>query len=212
MFLFICLFIFLTAGSNAEDFCEYLQEDYDTLYNTSLNLYSECTSQLDTCNELWDNELSVNDVCMNKLQECENQTVSLKTSGNYTSHIRQVKQNIELESALLVQEKKNEMCEEKNVIAYSLVSDKTNEIATLKANLSASIYNVYRLDNDLRSCQTNLRAQMKETKNIFTNLNDCLEREELTQEQKNKYVLKLSSCRKNNRKLKANCTQISTEV
>jgi len=67
--------------------CTYLQNDYDTLYNTSLNLYRECVSQLDNTLELYENELLTTDMCMEKLKICESNTTDLKHSVNYTNQV-----------------------------------------------------------------------------------------------------------------------------
>lgn len=207
-FLIVYYFI-VVDGRNSYEYdqenCNYLRDDYNTLYNTSLNLYIECVSQLENTVELYDNELMVTDICMEKLQKCENNTSDLTSSVNYTKQVKVLKNNIELESAMLLLKKKIVDLEEKNTIAYSLINDYKEENLNLTNTFTNTIHDLYATDEKLNQCKMDLQNQFKNYDEIFSNLNACLEREELTQDQKNKYVIRLTSCRKNNKKLKDRC-------
>lgn len=182
--------------------CTYLKDDYNALYNTSLDLYRECVSHLDNTIELYDNELMVNDMCMEKLEKCSNNTLNLTNSVNYTTHVKLLKNNIELESGMLLLKKKTVKLEEKNNIAYELITDYKEETTSLKNQITDLTYELYALNNKWQQCKEEVQNQTKNYGKIFSNLNACLEREELTQDQKNKYVIRLTSCRKNINKLK----------
>lgn len=181
---------------------DYLKDELDTLYETSLNLYKECTSQLDNYIELYDNELQVNDICMEKIEECENKNANLTSSTNYTKQVRLLKNNVELESTILKLSKEIETLKEKKSTAYELVNDYKEEITTLKGNLSDVTLQIYGLDSQLKQCKNDLQTQTKDNNKIFSNLNSCVEREEDIQQQKNRYVVRLSTCRKNLNKIK----------
>ena len=163
---------------------KYLQDDYDTLYNTSFNLYKDCTSQLDNYIDLYDNELTIHDMCMENLQICENKTTNLTNTQNYTNQVKLLKQNIELESALLLQETKTKICENKVLVAYSIIAEKTQEISNLKNNITNITVEIYKVDSELKECQQNFKNNLKYQNKIFDNLNDCIEREEILYEQK----------------------------
>lgn len=204
-FFLICLLILLGSVKLTYQCPEnntYLQDDYDILYNTSFNLYKECTTQLDIAMDLYENELLVTDMCMEKLKECEINSTDLFNSVNYTNQIRLLKNQIELESTMLLLKKKTVHLEEKNTIAYLLISEYKEKINSLKNNLTDLIHELYAVDDKWNQCKTDLHIQVQNYQKIFTNLDACLEREEHAEEQKNKYVIRLTTCRKNNKKLK----------
>ena len=192
----------LVCGNNEQEDCNYLQDDYDILYNTSLNLYTACASQLDHTRELYDNEVMVTDECMEKLEMCESNTTNVINSVNYTNQIKILKHNVELESSILLLKKSVANLEEKKNVAYALIEDYKEEILKLKNNINDTTYQLYEVDENWRRCKEDIQNQVKNYKKIFTNLNACLEKEEEVQEQKNKYVISLTTCKKNNRKLK----------
>ena len=177
-----------------------LLDDYNTFYNTSI--YQECSSRLDEYIDLHENELLVSDKCMENLKECENKQQNLTNSQNYTYQVNLIKNNIELEATLISQKEKTKQCEHRLSISYSLVSNKAEEIGNLKQNLNNLTHDIHGLSMNLEQCQQDLQTNIKEQNKILENLNSCIEREELLQDQKNKYVFKLSNCRKNNKKLK----------
>lgn len=208
-YLLVTYCFILVCGMNnnnntykGEENCTYLQDDYDTLYNTSLSLYRECVSQLDNTINLYDNELMVTDMCMENLEKCETKTTNLTNFVNYTTQIKLLKDNIELESSMLVLKKKFVKLEEKNNVAYELISDYKEDIVNLKNNITDLTYELHGLDDKWQQCQMDVRNQTKNFKNLFSSLNACLEREELEQDLKNKYVIKLATCRKNKKKQK----------
>jgi len=199
-FLFTCYFILVLSNASDCENCTYLQNDYDTLYNTSLNLYQECISQLDNTLEQYENELLTTDLCMEELKICESNTTDLKNTVNYTNQIKILKHNIELESSLLSLKKKLLNMEEKNNIAYTLINDYKEEISKLKYTYTDTIHQLYAADANWNQCKLDLETQIKTYNKIFTNLNACLEREELSIDQKNKYIISLTTCRKKNDK------------
>ena len=191
------------VNCECRDDINYLTEDYQTLYNTSLTLYSKCVKKADYYMDLFDNEQLVSDMMIEKLQLCENKSTSLSKSINYTNLIMAQRENIELKSDLLTLHRQKEICERDNNLSLNLIADYKKEILLLKGNLSSSINQIYLCDNELTQCNMKLDRQIKYGKTVFENLSDCLEREEVIQEKKDKYVLRLTTCRKNNRSLKS---------
>lgn len=181
---------------------DYIKDELDTVYDTSFKLYKECTTQLDNYIELYDNEIQVNDIAMEKLEECESKNTNLSSSTNYTKQVKLLKNNVELESNIVALNKKIEALEEKNSVAYSLVNDYKEDIFNLRGNLSDANLQIHGLDSQMEQCKKDLQTQVKNNNKIFSNLNSCLEREEDIQAQKNKYVIRLSTCRKNLNNLK----------
>lgn len=216
-FLFIYLFNFAISattttnvnqnGATREHDCKYLQEDYETLYNTSLALYTECTNQNDETIDLYENEMQVTDILIGKLQECENVAGNLSSSVNYTTLIMSKRENIELEAELVTLRKQISKCQEKQNLELSIISDYKENILSLQGNITSLTSELYLIDNTLNECQRNLETQRKSEKKMIENLNVCLERSELLQERRDKYVLRLTSCRKNQKKLKAKLSE-----
>ena len=88
--------------------------------------------------------------------------------------------------------------EEKNNTAYTIVNDCKEEISKLKYTLTDTIHQLYATDENWNQCKLDLQTQIKNYNKIFINLNACLKREEFSTDQKNKYVIGLTTCRKNN--------------
>lgn len=207
-FIVLLNLIISDTGVNSYDHdCKYLQEDYETLYNTSLGLYTDCIKETDYYMNLYENEMQVTDMFMGKLQECEYAVTNLSSSVNYTALVMSKRENIELEAALLTLQKKINKYQENHDLELSLITDYKENILNLHGNVTRLTKEIYDIDSELNKCHGNLEVQRKTEKKIFGNLNSCLEREELMQEQKDKYVLRLSTCRKNNRKFKSKLTE-----
>ena len=210
-YIFISLLKLATSISNVNDYsqhdCGYLQEDYENLYNTSLNLYAECVKQADYNMELYENEMQISDMLMESLHKCDNVTANLSNSVNYTSLIMSKRENIELEAELLLLKKNINKCEETHTIELSLISEYKAKVLELENTIKSLADSINLTDNEVKNCQENLNKQKKSGKILFENLNDCLEREEKILDQRDRYVLKLTSCRKNNRKFKVKLSE-----
>ena len=166
-FLVVYYFVLVYGNNcNLEDY-HYLQDDYDTLYNTSLNLYTACTSRLDQMSELYDNEVMVTDLCMEKLEMCENNTTNVINSVNYTNQIKMLKHNVELESSIQVLHKTVANIKEKNNVAYALIADYKEKVLELQNNINETTYQLYDVDESWNRCKGDLQNQVKNYNKIF---------------------------------------------
>lgn len=186
-----------------------LFEDYHTLFNSSLNLYLACSQRADYYSDLYEQEHDVSDMFMSKLEECETVSRNLTDSVNYTRLAMAKRENIELESDLLNTRKHLDACNENRNFGLSIISDLKTEITYLKSNLTAQINEIYSIVKELNQCRDNLKIQEEKKISNFNLLESCLQREEVLRDQKNRYVIRLTTCRKNREKvLKAPKTQL----
>ena len=141
--------------------------------------------------ELYENEMQVSDMLMESLNICNNVTADLANPVNYTSLIISKRKNIELESELLtLKNTKTIKCQEAYKIELSLISEYKAKIIELENTVKSLTNNVNLINSDLRDCQDNIDKQRKSDKLLFENLNDCLEREEKTLEQRERKSVK----------------------
>lgn len=169
-YVVISLFNFVISKTEGHD-CNYLQNDYDSLYNTSLELYTECTKQSDEFMNLYENEIEVTDILMEKLQECEKATSNLSNSVNYTTLVMSKRENIELEASLLALKKQITKYEEKQNLELLIISDYKDRILTLQNNITRLTNEIYLINGELSECHGNWEAQSKSYESIFENLN-----------------------------------------
>lgn len=191
---------------SANNNCSYYKDSYDAIYNTSIQLYTECNNQLNFYMDQYDAEMQGTDMCMEKLHQCETSFENINSSLSYTKEVNFLKKIVDLESSILFEQKKYLKCEEKNNAAYSLIEDYKMEISSLKSNISNFLLELQKINSDLNQCNENLKFQLNDSNKLFTNLENCIEREEVNQDQKHKYVFKLSECRKNKSKLQKKCS------
>lgn len=192
-----------------------MQSDYDVLYASNLETYQECTGRLENTQNLYDNELEVTEFVMGKLDECESKLLNFSGISNGTERIYLLKDNIRLDALVRRLEKtlkeKTQLWEDKIKVSYSLIDDCTEKNINLTSQVKGLIEKVSEIQNNFDACDKELTTQLNAGIKNLKSLRSCIESEEECQDQKNKFVLRLGTCRKNNRKNKQKIEKKPTE-
>jgi len=193
------------------DRIEQLQNQYETLYNSSFEINQETSHRLDECHQQLDSSLNENQQLTENLKD-----VQLKLANYSEDSINHqiqslLKKNIELESSLLQLNRSSTI---RIKTSYLLINEYRQNITDLKDKLSTAISNAHVIDNDFNLCVKNLESGAKELlrqnaviKNITSSLAHCIQREEDNENQKNGCFISLGNCRKRNTRLKIRVQQ-----